>query len=100
KAQWVAEGDEHVVDDRRHGVRALQASHRVRDRLDERSRVTRDERRDELGVRTRGEAYAVGDELRAKLLDVHEVPVVAEGDRPRAAVMDVRLRIRPLVRAR
>ncbi len=38
------------------------------------------------------------EELATKLLDVHEIPVVAECDRPCAPVMDVWLRVRPLVR--
>ena len=44
------------------------------------------------------EPDAVRDQLGTKLLDVHEIPVVAECDRPCAPVMDVRLRVRPLVR--
>ena len=39
------------------------------------------------------------DQLRAQLLDVHEVAVVPERDRALAPVVDQRLRVRPAVRA-
>ena len=91
----VAKRDERVLDERRHGVGALKPAHRVRNGVHEWRRVARHERSDELGVRAGGEPDAVRDELGAELLDVHEVAVVAERDRPGGSVMDQRLGVRP-----
>ena len=95
----IAKSEERVVDQSRDRVRALEPAHRARDGLRQRGRVAGDERRDHLGVRARAEPYTVLHQLRAQLLDVHEVPVVTERDRARAPVMDQRLRVRPAVRA-
>ena len=94
----VAKRNERVVHDRGHRVRALEPSHRVRHRFDERGRIASEERCYELRVRSRRHPDAVGEELATKLLDIHEIPVVAECNRPCAPVMDVWLRVRPLVR--
>ena len=95
----IAKGEERVVDQSRDRVRALEPPHRARDRLRQRGRIAGDERRDHLRVRARAEPHAVLHQLRAQLLDVHEVAVVTERDRARAPVVDQRLRVRPAVRA-
>ncbi len=100
EAERVAERDERAVDESGDRVGALEPLHRARHRLRERRLVACDERRDHLGVETGLELHAVGDQLGTQLLDVDEVPVVTERDRPRAAVVDERLRVRPLVRSR
>ena len=56
EAERVAERDERVVDERGHRVRALEPAHRVRDRLDERGRIARDQRGDDLRVGARARA--------------------------------------------
>ena len=99
EAVRVAEGEQLPVGERAHGVRALEPAHRVRDRLLERGRVVRDQGGDQLGVRARAELDPVGLQLVAELAGVDEVAVVAERDRARAAVLDDRLRVRPLRRA-
>ena len=50
EAVRVAEGEELSLGERAHRVRALEAAHRVLDRLLERGRVVRDEGGDQLGV--------------------------------------------------
>ena len=100
EAVRVAEGDELPLRERHDRVRAVEPLHRVRDRLGERRLVVRDQGRDQLAVGGRAQRHAVGVQVVAHLTDVDEVAVVAERDRARAAVLDERLRVRPLRRAR
>jgi len=100
KAHRIAEGDERLVDDGRDRVGAFELAHRVCYGLREGRLIAADEGRDHLGVETRLELHAVRDELRAQLLDVDEIPVVAERDGASPAVVDERLRVGPLVRPR
>ena len=96
----VAEGDERAVDERDDRVRALEPAHRRRDGLGQRRRVAGDQGRDHLGVGGRAEPDPVGDELVAQRVGVRQVAVVPERDRARAAVVDERLRVRPVHAAR
>ena len=96
----VAEGDERAVDERHDRVRALEPEHRRRDGLGQRRRIARDQGRDHLGVGGRAEPDPVGDELVAQRLGVRQVAVVPERDGARAAVVDERLRVRPVHAAR
>ena len=100
ETQRVSERDEDALGQRSRRVRAFEPRHRVRDGLLERSRVAGDERGDDLRVGSRAEPHPVLEELGTQLLHVHEIAVVAQRDRARAAVVDQRLRIRPPVRAR
>ena len=100
ETERVAKRDQCVVDESRHRVGALEPPIAFATASGNGRRIACDERRDHLGVRARAEPHAVLDQLRAQLLDVHEVPVVAEGDRARAPVMDQGLRVRPAVRPR
>ena len=88
EAERVAERDERRRPRARSPSTRLPAAASPGDRLLERRRIARDQRRDELRVRARGEPNAVLDQLGAQLLDVHEVAVVAERDRACAAVVD------------
>ena len=99
EAVRVAEGDEPALDDRDDRVRALEPGHRVRDRLLERRLVVRDQRGDHLAVGARAQADALRGELLAERVGVGQVAVVPERDRPRPALVDERLRVRPLRRA-
>ena len=85
--------------ERDHRERAVEPRHRAGDRVLERRRVVRDQRGDHLGVGGRRERDAVGGELVAQLGRVDEVAVVPERDGAPAAVLDQRLRVRPLRRA-
>ena len=98
EAVRVAEGDEPSLRERDDGVGAVETLHRVRHGLVERRLVVRDQRRDELAVGRRPERDA-GPAARRALADVDQVAVVAERDGARAAVLDERLRVRPLRRA-
>ena len=75
-------------------------AHRRGDRFLERPLVAGDQRRDHLGVRGGVERDAAVDELAPQLGRVREVAVVGERDRPRAAVLDDRLRVRPRASSR
>ena len=99
EAVRVAEADEPSLRQRDDRVGALEPAHRVRHRLLERRGVVRDQRRDQLAVGGRPERNAVLAQLLPQLSDVDQVAVVAEGDRAGAAVLDERLRVRPLRRA-
>jgi hypothetical protein len=92
-------GEQLPVGERRDRVRAFQAGHRVGHRLLEPSVAVPDQRCDQLRVGRRLDLDAVGSELGPELAGVDEVAVVAERDRPRPAVVDERLRIRPGARA-
>ena len=95
----VAEGDQGAVHESRHRIGALEARHGGGNGFGERRLVARDERGDDLRVEPGRERDAVRDQLGSQLLDVHEIAVVPERDGARAAVMDQRLRVRPLVGA-
>ena len=95
----VAESDEPSLGERDDGVRTFEAAHRICDSFLERGLVVRDQRRDQFAVGRRPEWDARLAQLVAKLGDVDQVAVVAEGYGPRAAVLDERLRVRPLRRA-
>ncbi len=56
----------------------------------------RDQGRDELAVGRRPQRHAVLAQVVAEPADVDQVPVVAESDGARAAVLHERLRVRPL----
>ena len=96
----IAERDQRAVDERHDRVRALEPEHRRRDGLGQRRRVARDQGGDHLGVGRRAEPDPVGDELVPQRLGIRQVAVVAERDRAGAAVMDERLRVRPVHAAR
>ena len=100
EAERIAERDQRALRQRDDGVRALEALHRVRDRLVERRAVVRDQRGDHLAVGGRAQRDAVGVQLLAQRRLVDEIAVVPERDRARAAVLHERLRVRPLRRAR
>ena len=95
----VAEAHELPLGEEDGGERALDPAHRACDGLLERTLVAGDQRRDHLGVRGRAQARAVGEEPGAELARVREVAVVAERDGSRAALLDDRLRVRPVRRA-
>ena len=99
EAVRVAEADQLALGERDDRVRALEPAHRVRDSFLERRGVVRDQRGDDLGVGGRRELDAVRGQLLAELLGVREVPVVPERHDALAAVLDDRLRVRPVRRA-
>ena len=99
EAVRVAEADQRALRERDHRERAVEPRHRAGDRVLERRLVVRDQRRDQLGVGGRAERDALGRELLAQLRRVDEVAVVPERDRAPAAVLDQRLRVRPVRRA-
>ena len=78
---------------------AVELRDRARDGVLERRVVVGDQRRDHLAVGGRVDADAARRKLLAQLSGVRQVAVVAERDRPRAAVVHDRLGVRPVRRA-
>ena len=99
EAERVAEGDERVLGERGHGVRALEPGHRVRDRLDERALVAGDQRGDELRVRAGEELTPSATSSARSSSTFTRLPLWPSATVRARAVMDERLRVRPLVRA-
>src|SRR5437868_7357003 len=99
EAERIAEADQLPFGQGGDGEGSLEPGHRVRDRLAERRRVVRDQCRDHLRVRGGHESDAVAGELLTQLSRVDQVAVVPERDRACAAVVDERLRVRPVRRA-
>jgi hypothetical protein len=96
----VAEADELPFGEEDRGERAFDPAHRAGDRLVERELVACDQRRDDFGVRGRAKTRAVGQKARAQFARVRQVSVMAERDGPCPALLDDRLRVRPVRRAR
>ena len=99
EAVRVAKADQLPFGKRDDRERAFEPPHRSCDRFLQRRRVVGDERGDHLGVGGGRKRDSFRQELVAHLLDVRQVSVVPEGHRPGLAVLDDRLRVRPVRRA-
>ncbi len=95
----VSEAEQLALGDRRDRVRALDAFHRVRHRLLERLVVVPDQGCDHLCVRGGRQLDALLRQLLSQRGRVDEVAVVTERDRAHPAVVEDRLRVRPVRRA-
>src|SRR5439155_13014256 len=96
----VTERHQLPLGERDDGERTLESRHGRRDRVLERRGIVGDQRRDQLAVGGRVQRDVLRVELFAQLRRVDQVAVVAERDRADASVLNERLRVRPLRRAR